>query len=281
MKKVVITGGTGLLGRSVVSEFVDAGYHVVNVDRVKPVQPGAQNITADLTKLGEAYGILQGADAVIHLAAIPQAYIFPNEVTFENNVMTTYNILEAAAGLGIQKAVLASSESSYGICFSKQNLEPLYVPIDEHHPQLPEESYGLSKIVNEQTAEMFHRRTGMQVVSLRLGNVIAPEMYANFPDFIHDPWQRKEILWSFIDTRDVATACMKAIETDGLGSIALNIASDETSMDIPSRQLMETVYPKVEIRGELSEHGSLLSNEKAKKLLNWQPVHHWRNYVSK
>lgn len=82
MKKVVITGGTGLLGQSVVQEFVDAGYRVVNVDRVKPAQKGAQNVTADLTNLGEAYGVLQGADAVVHLAAIPQAYIFPNEVTF-------------------------------------------------------------------------------------------------------------------------------------------------------------------------------------------------------
>lgn len=279
MKKVVITGGTGLLGQSVVQEFVDTGYRVVNVDRVKPAQKGAQNVTADLTNLGEAYGVLQGADAVVHLAAIPQAYIFPNEVTFQNNVMTTYNVLEAAAGLGIQKAVIASSESSYGICFSKQHLEPQYVPMDENHPQLPEESYGLSKIVNEQTADMIQRRTGMQVVSLRLGNVIAPEMYENFPDFIHDPMQRTTILWSYIDTRDVATACMKAIEVDGLGSVALNLASDETSMDIPSRELMKTVYPNVDIRGELAEYGTLLSNEKAKKLLNWAPVHHWRTYV--
>lgn len=280
MKKVVITGGNGLLGRSVVHEFVEAGYQVVNVDRTRPAQPGAQNITADLTNLGEAYGVLQGADAVVHLAAIPQAYIFPNEVTFQNNVLTTYNILEAAAGLGIQKAVLASSESSYGICFSKQNLEPQYVPIDENHPQLPEESYGLSKIVNEQTADMFHRRTGMQIVSLRLGNVIAPDMYANFPSFIHDPEQRTKILWSYIDTRDVAAACMKAIEASGLGSVSLNIAADETSMDIPSRKLMETIYPNVEIRGDIAEFGTLLSSEKAKKLLNWQPVHHWRDYVS-
>ncbi|MEH7095861.1 NAD-dependent epimerase/dehydratase family protein [Neobacillus vireti] len=280
MKKVVITGGSGLLGRDVIKEFLDHGYEVVNADMKYPQEQLCRTVITDLTKLGEVYGVLAGADAVIHLAAIPVAYSHPNEVTFQNNVMSTYNILEAAGNLGIKKAVISSSESSYGICFSKQNLQPLYVPIDEEHPQLPEESYGLSKIVNEKTADMIHRRTGMQVVSFRLGNVISPEMYKNFPGFIHDPEQRKTILWSYIDTRDAATAYRLAIETAGLGSVALNIGADETSMDIESKQLMEICYPDVkDFRKNLAGFAPLLDNEKAKKLLNWQPVHRWRDYV--
>lgn len=110
--------------------------------------------------------------------------------------------------------------------------------MDEEHPQLPEDSYGLSKVVNEQTAEMFYRRKGIQVVSLRIGNVIDPSAYERFPSFIHDPAQRDRILWSYIDTRDVATACQLAIETDGLGAVALNICADETSMAVPSRELL-------------------------------------------
>ncbi|MBT2657653.1 NAD(P)-dependent oxidoreductase [Bacillus sp. ISL-18] len=280
MKKVVITGGSGLLGRDVIKEFLDHGYEVVNADRIYPKEQLCRTVITDLTKLGEVYGVLAGADAVIHLAAIPVAYSHPNEVTFQNNVMSTYNILEAAGNLGIKKAVISSSESSYGICFSKQDLQPQYVPIDEDHPQLPEESYGLSKIVNEKTADMIHRRTGMQVVSFRLGNVISPEMYKNFPGFIHDPEQRKTILWSYIDTRDAATAYRLAIETDGLGSVALNIGADETSMDIESKQLMEICYPAVkDFRNDLAGFAPLLNNEKAKRLLKWQPVHQWRNYV--
>jgi len=280
MNKVVITGGSGLLGRDVIKEFLDHGYEVVNADIKYPNEQRCRTVITDLTNLGEVYGVLAGADAVIHLAAIPVAYSHPNEVTFQNNVMSTYNILEAAGSLGIKKAVISSSESSYGICFSKQNLQPQYVPIDEEHPQLPEESYGLSKIVNEKTADMIHRRTGMQVVSFRLGNVISPEMYKNFPGFIHDPEQRKTILWSYIDTRDAATAYRLAIETDGLGSVALNIGADETSMDIDSKQLMEICYPAVkDFRKDLSGFAPLLNNEKAKKLLNWQPVHKWRDYV--
>ncbi len=270
-----------MLGSAVITEFLEHGYEVVNADLKHPKEALCRTVITDLTNLGEVYGVLAGADAVVHLAAIPVAYSHPNEVTFQNNVMSTYNILEAAGNLGIKKAVISSSESSYGICFSRQNLGPQYVPIDEEHPQLPEESYGLSKIVNEETAHMIHRRTGMQVVSFRLGNVISPEMYQNFPGFIHDPEQRKPILWSYIDTRDAAAAYRLAVETDGLGSVALNIGADETSMDIESKQLMETCFPDVkDFKKELSGFEPLLNNEKAKKLLNWKPIHKWRENVN-
>jgi nucleoside-diphosphate-sugar epimerase len=280
MAKVVITGGSGMLGKWVVKHFVQQGYEVVNADTYKPAEPLCPTIIADLNNLGEVYGILSGADAVVHLAAIPAAHIKTSEVTFQNNVMSTYNILEAAAGLGIRKAVIASSESSYGIVFAVNRFGPQYVPVDESHPQLPQDSYGLSKVVNEQTADMFHRRTGIQIVSLRLGNVIDPPSYERFPSFIHDPKQRDRILWSYIDTRDAAEVCQLAIEAEGLGSVALNIASDDSSMAVKSRELLAAMFPEVtDFKEPLDGYESLLSNEKAKKLLNWQPKHAWRDYV--
>ncbi|WP_407270200.1 NAD-dependent epimerase/dehydratase family protein [Radiobacillus sp. PE A8.2] len=279
MKKVVITGGSGLLGPSVIQEFLDHGYDVLNVDRQLPKEPLCNSLIADLTNLGEVYGVLQGADAVVHLAAIPRPGIHTNEVTFENNTVTTYNILEACGNLGIKKAVITSSESAYGLVFPTVRLEPQYVPLDEAHPALPQDPYGLSKIVNEQTGEMIHRRTGMQVVSLRIGNVIAPHMYADFPDFIHKPEVRRKIMWSYIDARDAASAYRLAVEKDGLGAVALNVAADDTSMDIKSEDLMKEIYPEVEIRGPLGDYETLFSNKKAKKLLDWKPVHKWRDYV--
>ncbi|CAM4454128.1 NAD(P)-dependent oxidoreductase [Paenibacillus phoenicis] len=280
MAKVVVTGGSGMLGRYVVREFVERGYDVLNVDVRPSEDPVCPTLIADLEQLGECYSALTGADAVVHLAAIPAAHIRTPEVTFLNNVMSTYNILQAAEGLGIRKAVIASSESSYGIVFAVHPPAPKYVPVDEAHPQLPEDSYGLSKVVNELTADMFHRRTGMQIVSLRLGNVIPPERYATFPSFIHDPAQRERILWSYIDTRDAATACRLAVEADGLGAVALNIAADDSSMAIRSRELMAARFPGVtDFRAPLEGHETLLSNEKAKQLLGWQPVHFWRDEV--
>ncbi|WP_379135916.1 NAD-dependent epimerase/dehydratase family protein [Paenibacillus sp. sgz500958] len=280
MAKVVVTGGSGMLGKWVVRHFVEQGYEVVNVDTHKPQESAAPTLIADLNNLGEVYSVLAGAEAVVHLAAIPAAHIKTSEVTYQNNVMSTYNILEAAAGLGIRKAVIGSSESSYGIVFAEHPFGPMYVPVDEEHPQLPQDSYGLSKVVNELTADMFHRRTGMQIVSLRIGNVIDPSVYEQFPSFIHDPAQRDRILWSYIDTRDVAEACRLAVEAEDLGSVAVNIAADDTSMAVSSRELMKARYPEVtDFREPLTGHETLLSNAKAKRLLNWQPKHVWRNYV--
>jgi nucleoside-diphosphate-sugar epimerase len=280
MKKIVITGSAGLLGPYVVEHFLEQGYDVLSVDRVKPPKPLTRHMTADLTSLGECYGILEDAYAVIHLAAIPTAYIYPNEVTFQNNVMGVYNILEAAAGLGIGKAVIASSECTYGICNSRKGLAPVYVPVDEEHPALPEDSYGLGKIVGEKIAEAIYRRCGMQIVSFRLGNIITKEKYLEFPGFIHDPKKRKQIMWNYIDARDIAAACRLGIEKDGLGAAIMNIAADDNCMDIKSRDLMRAGYPGVtDIRSPIDDYQTLYSNEKAKRVLGWKPVHFWRDNV--
>lgn len=278
--KIAITGGSGKLGKLVVQHFSDRGHDVRNIDQRFPEYVEGRDLYVDLNNLGEVYGALEGCDAVLHTAAIPVAYRYPNEVTFANNTISTYNILEAASSLGIKRAIISSSESSYGLVFAVNPFEPQYVPMDEDHPQLVQDSYGLSKIVNEATADMFHRRTGMQVVSFRLGNVIDPEGYKEFPSWIRDPDLRAPILWSYIDARDAAVAMELAIQAEGLGSIALNLANDETSMDLPSAELMKRVYPDVEIREELETYQTLLDNRRAKETLGWQPRHRWREEIS-
>lgn len=278
--KVVITGTAGLLGPYVAEHFVESGFDVLSVDIKKPEKPFAKHLIADLTNMGECYGILAGADAVVHLAAIPNANTCTWDVTFRNNVMSTYNILEAADTLGIKKAVVASSECTYGVVTTRTGLTPKYVPMDEEHPCLPEDGYGLGKIVGEEIARAIHRRHGMQIVSFRIGNVMTPAKYQNFPKFIHDPKQRRGILWSYIDARDIAAACRLAVEKDGLGTAILNLAADDTSMDIKTRDLLKDGYPTVtDIRGPIDAYQTLLSNEKAKKVLGWKPVHFWRDNV--
>ena len=277
--KIVITGTAGRQGPYTVKHFLEHGYEVLSTDIVKPAEVLTRHVTADITNLGEVYGLLNGADAVVHLAAIPVPYTYPNEVVFNNNVMATYNVLEAAAGLGIKKVVIASSECSYGIASAKSGLAPKYLPLDENHPQLPEDSYGTGKVIGEQLADSFNRRTGMQVVSLRLGNIINKEKYTEFPGFIHNSAKRKNLIWNYIDARDVASACRLAVEKTGLGSIKLNIAADDTSMDISSMELIKAEYPDVEIRGEISGFQTLYSNKLAKEILGWEPVHFWRDNI--
>ena len=281
MSKVIVTGTSGLLGPHAAQHFIEHGYDVLSLDMKEPRLPVGDFRIVNLRNLGECISAMQGADAIVHLAAIPRPGITTNEVTFENNAVTTYNILEAANILGIRKAVIASSECSYGVVNSKNGLQPAYVPIDEDHPQLPDDCYGLSKIVNEATADAFHRLNGMQVVSFRIGNVIDDAKYKNFPGFIHDSAKRKSIMWSYIDVRDIASACRLAIEKDNLGSIKLNLAADDSSMDIKSIDLMKAEYPDViDIRSPIDEYQTLYSNKRAKEVLGWVPQHTWRSFVS-
>lgn len=278
--RIIVTGGSGLAGIWILKHFVEHGYEVINLDVKLPKEPICRTIITDLNDLGQVHNALapyaggqrKQVEGIVHMAAIPQAYTHPNDVCFRNNVMCTYNILEAAANLGIGKVVLASSESSYGICFATDFFEPQYLPVDEAHPQTPEDSYGLSKVVNEVTAEAFHRRTGMQVLSFRLGNILVPDAYAAVKANFDQTEDRLRILWSYIDARDVASACRLGIERDGLGAQALIIAADDSSSDKPTMELVQKHLPGVtDIRMPLEGRVSLMDNRLAKRLLGWEP----------
>jgi nucleoside-diphosphate-sugar epimerase len=278
-KRIAITGGSGKAGKWIVKELLDHGYDVLNLDWKLPTEPLCETIIVDLNDLGQVHNALsvyngrkrKPIEAIIHFAAIPQAFTHTNDLTFRNNVMNTYNILEAAANLGITNVVIASSESSYGMVFASPFFPPLYLPVDEQHPQLPEDSYGLSKVVNEITADAFHRRTGMQIISLRLGNILEPSDYAQVHASFDSPENRKVILWSYIDVRDVAAACRMAIEKHGLGAQAIILAAEDTSSNLSTAELIRNFLPGVkDIRLSGEGRPALLSNEKAKVLLGWR-----------
>jgi nucleoside-diphosphate-sugar epimerase len=282
-KRIIVTGGSGKAGHWIIKHLVDEGYEVVNVDTRQPAEPQCRTIIADLTQLGQVvsafspFGTASRAPyaGVIHMAAIPRAHESPNEEIFRVNCMSTYNVLEACACLNIRKAVIASSESSYGICFASEFFAPKYLPIDEAHPQLPEDSYGLTKVVNEVTAASFHRRTGMQVVSLRLGNILSPEDHARIRAGFNHPEYRLRILWSYIDARDVAIACRLGIEKDGLGCEPVILAADDTSSDRPSQDLIKQFLPGVtEFKRPITGRQSLISNARARELLGWKQQFH-------
>jgi len=279
VKRVIVTGGSGKAGYWIVKHLVESGYEVINVDSRRPAVAQCQTILADLTQFGQvvaAFSPFGTVDrrpyaGVVHMAAIPRAHENPNDEVFRVNTLSTYHVLEACAILGIGKAVIASSESSYGICFATKFFAPRYLPVDEAHPQLPEDTYGLSKVVNEVTAEAFHRRTGMQVLSFRIGNIVCPEDHAPVRASFPTPEARLRILWSYIDVRDLAIACRLGIEGDGLGCAPVNVAADDTSSDLPSQELIRRFLPDVkEFRKPISGRQSLLSNQRAKDLLGWK-----------
>jgi nucleoside-diphosphate-sugar epimerase len=278
-KRIIVTGGSGKAGHLIVKNLVEEGYDVVNIDSRRPAEELCQTLVADLTNLGQtidalgphATGNRTPYDGVIHMAAIPRPQMHPNEVVFQTNVLTTYNVLEACGLLGIKKASIASSESSYGFCFSDQFFEPHYLPLDEAHPQLPEDTYGLTKVLNEVTADMFHRRDGTQIISFRIGNVICPEDHEPLRAQFDHPEERMRILWSYIDSRDLAIACRLSIEKDGLGCEPVIIAADDSSSNVPSAELAKRFLPGVkEFKKPLKDCDSFISNQRVKELLGWK-----------
>lgn len=283
-KRVIVTGGTGKAGHWIIRHFLEHGYDVINVDSRRPAEPLCRTIVADLTDLGQVMtsfsphntGNRAPYDGVVHMAAIPRPYDNPNDEVFRINSLTTYNVLEACGLLGIKKAVVASSESSYGICFANKFFEPKYLPIDEAHPQLPEDTYGLTKVVNEATAAMFHRRDGTQILSFRIGNVVCPEDYAVIKARFAHPEDRLRILWSYIDSRDLGAACRLAIEKDGLGCEPVIVAADDSSSNIPSPDLIKRFLPGVkEFKSPVTGRTALISNARLKQLLGWKQEHYF------
>lgn len=282
--KVIVTGGTGKLGRAVLADLVAHGYEVLNLDQRIPRDGIAPTVRVELRDFGEVVAAVSGVDehkgpfdALVHLAAIPAPGLFANARTFANNVTATYNVFEAARVLGIKTVVFASSETVLGLPFDRP---PPYAPVDEEYDPRPESAYSLGKLVDETIARQFARwDPALKIAALRFSNVMDVEDYKVFPTFDADPRKRKWNLWSYIDARDGAQAVRKAIEAGFTGFEAFIIANADTVMSRPNASLMAEVFPDVEIRPTMSANGTLLSIDKARRMLNYQPQHSWRAHV--
>ncbi len=277
MKKVVVTGGSGKAGRAVVRNLVEHGYEVLNVDIAPSRDPVAPFLKADLTDLGQTIDSLKNAEAVVHLAAIPAPGLQTDEVTFRVNMTSTYNIFSAAVTLHLERVVWASSETTIGLPFDRE--QPAYAPIDEDHPKYPESSYALSKILSEEMARQFNRWTGIPFIGLRFSNIMEPDDYQRFPSYWNDARLRKWNLWGYVDARDVAESCRLGLETDMKGADHFLIAAGDTVMTRPNHELMAEVFPNVPLREGIGEHETLLSVKKAGKILGYKPAHSWRDHV--
>ena len=293
--RILFTGGSGKAGRHVIPYLLEQGHEVTNLDLVPLDVPGVKNLKGDLTEpvtvwnaltqpadfdeLEDGNGV-QPYDAVVHFAAIPRIMLTSDNETFRINTMGTYNVIEAAVGLGVKKIVFASSETTYGICFADGERKPEYIPIDEEHPVVPGDSYAMSKVCNEATGRSFQHRSKADIYALRINNVIEPHEYKEmFPAFVEDPALRRRNIFAYIDARDLGQMVDRCLKTDGLGFEVFNVANPDPSVDLTSGEIADRFYEGVPRKHEMGPDETFYSIKKARELVGFDPVHRWREEI--
>jgi len=278
--RIVVTGGNGKLGRAVVRGLSEAGHSVFVLDAVGERSDTFTRI--DLTNYGsvvDAFSSIDsrytGLDAVVHLAAIPAGGLETDSATFFNNINSTFNVFQAARRAGIKRIVYASSETLLGIPF---DVDPPYVPVDEEYPSRPESMYSVVKHLEEELATKLVRwDPELSITGLRFSNVLDTSDYARQPEWEADPSLRRWNLWGYIDTRDGALAVLRALENAGPGFETFVIANADTVVSRPSADLVAEYFPKVEVKHPLTGTETLLSIDKARRILGYEPRHSWRD----
>ncbi|HLH24566.1 MAG TPA: NAD(P)-dependent oxidoreductase [Chloroflexota bacterium] len=278
--KIVVTGGSGRLGQHTVDELLAHGHSVLSLDRVPPAAPRCPAWVADLTRGGDAYQALQGADGVVHLAAWQAPGLTPDTETFANNVSATYNVLKAASDLGVRHVVLASSIAAYGFIYARHLAPPDYLPLDEAHPCTPQDPYGLSKVVGEAIADSFARLGPTSIASLRFPGVVFDLTYRSIPDRWRDPGARRGGFWTYVDARDAARACRLAVEADLAGHEVFNVAAPTSIMREPTTELLRRygLEPR-RLAAGLTGNWSAMDSGKAERMLGYRAEHQWQQYV--
>ena len=284
--KVVITGANGKVGRATTAAMMAAGHDVLAVDLMRPSFERAPEGTAryqmaDLTDAGEAYAVVRDADAVVHLAAIPEPTGNPPHVVFKTNLMATFNVLEAAIRFGAKRFVNISSETVPGFFFPERDFLPDYAPVDEEHPIRPQDPYALSKHFGEQLMDAAVRRSDINCISIRPSWVQNADNYeVNLGPQIRDASVLSPNLWSYIDVDDLADAIVLATESELPGHEVFYIASPDNVGGRDFGEILKKYYgDQIELRPTDRIDASGISSAKAQRMLGWVPKRSWRDHL--
>jgi len=305
-KRVMITGGSGEIGKFIISRLKD-DYDISVMDIREPKEPSVNFVKCDITDLECLKEATKNIDIIIHLAAFPSEIIIPTYPKgWDVNCTGTFNVFEAAVSNNIKKVVYASSICATGILTwvsSKHSLR--YFPVDEEHPCKPEDLYGVSKLLSEKLAWMYSKRSDTIFIGLRIAAVwfksdegIAKVTEVLVNNYIKDPTallyldvladEKRAIytvddIWEYVDARDVAQAFKLCLEKSDIKCEVYNIGAGNTPTNWDSIKLAKYFYPDVPILNPLSflvdENKPLWSITKAQKELGYRPKHSWEEYI--
>ncbi|WP_329459196.1 NAD-dependent epimerase/dehydratase family protein [Streptomyces sp. NBC_01497] len=277
--RVLVTGAAGHIGGHVLDELLGAGHDVVATDLVPVEDPRPERVhTGDLRDAELVARAMEGAEAVVHLGAIPHPHLPDAGALFANNCLTAYRVLDEAGRTGVRRVVAASSLSALGFAWAPTPQSPSHVPVDEEHPLVVQDPYGLSKVVLEEIARATHRRYGTGIVCMRFPFVGAGERLADHLAAVAaDPGGRHSAeLWGWLDTRDAAEAVRHALEADIHGCHVVNVAAKDTSSPVPTAELLTRHHPGVPALTELPGHAGLFDVSACAELIGFTARRGWR-----
>ncbi len=278
--RIAVTGAAGRVGEHVVADLVAHGHDVVAVDVRPPVPSEALYRQADVESTEALVGAFAGCQAIIHLAAIAEAGIAPPDVTFRVNAQGTVNCLEAAERAGVSRFVLASSEAVLGFAYRERDFSPDYFPIDEEHPLRPQDCYGLSKVAAEEACRAYSRRGALSTVCIRpcycWGLSVGEEALLS----LREPDAHYRSLWVYIHLRDISRAYRLACEKEGIDHETFYVVASDIRSGVPTAELVARYYPGVPLKRPLGTYGSLIANDRAREVLDFEPELSWRDEVS-
>lgn len=278
---VLVTGACGRLGRVVVDDLVAHGVEVVAVDRMPPATPTSASLFRQLDgrDVDGLVDSMRGCVGLVHLAAIPYPVPDRDVEVFVNNTQSTFVALHAASVVGVTRAVIASSVSGYGMAWSPVPSTFDYVPVDESHPRRNADPYGLSKEVDERTAAMVSRRTGMSIAALRFHWIASAEEIRSAVEDPGDVTDQLRGLWGYVEVGDAARACrlaLAAAEREPYGFQPLNVVAADTLSREPLQDLLALHAPHVEVHSPLGSTTGGFALDRARDVIGWEPAFFWR-----
>lgn len=277
-KKILITGGSGKLGKYIINELKDK-YNLIIFDKSAPLDKSVEFFKGNILKRRSIKKACGNVDTVIHLAALVVSDN-PEEI-FKVNVLGTVNLLESCVEKKIRRVIFASSISCLGFVYQKQLPHPQYFPIDEKHPANPKDTYGLSKLIGEYICQAYTERYGIETICLRPPWIWFPEEAKTYEPFvkIHEAWPC--LLWAYQDARDAARAFRLAIAVRGVKHERILVTSNDNGTKYPTFNLIARHYPSLKkvCQNKLTAKASLVNIRKAKKILNYRPKYTWKDIV--
>lgn len=310
--RVLVTGGSGIVGHYVIDELYKLGHEVINADKFRVTSnlghsgTTGQLASADaavkmrehwptipkffeveISDYGQVISAMDGCDAVISLASRPSAANYVEEDVVQTNTMSMWNVCRAAEQLKVKRVALGSSYNAVGAMGTAARWEPQevkppeYFPLDQNVYTRSEDPYSIAKWLGEEIGEAFSRRSPwMAIASMRFNGMWDDAYFTHLQaNPITDPWTRCQGFWTYLHIRDAARACVQSVtvDNDWNGHHRFFLNANDTMLNIPTMEAIKTVYPDVPLNKEFEDFEAPISTQNVTDVIGWAPIYSWRD----